>query len=211
MADEARHVEVFDRLLRDRFAHRYPITPPLQRLLDDVLVDSRWDMTYLGMQVLIEGLALASFAQIRDQSSDRLAAAINAYVMQDEARHVAFGRLVLADHYPHLTQAERDEREEFVIEATYLLRDRFDPTPVWEALGLPVAACAAYLAESGRMARYRRTLFSRIVPTVRAIHLWGPRVRSAYEKMGLLGFADVDLDALHAEDARIAAAVAVRS
>ena len=202
--DEARHVEVFDRLLSERFDVRYPITPPLKRLLDDVLTDNRWDMTYLGMQVLIEGLALASFAQIRDQSSNQLAIALNAYVMQDEARHVAFGRLVLADYYPQLTQAERDEREEFVVEATYLLRDRFDPTQVWEQLGLPVAECAAYLRESGLMAQYRRSLFSRIVPTVRAIQLWGPRVQKSYEQMGLLSFANVDLEALHAEDERLA-------
>src|SRR5262249_52503558 len=95
--DEARHVEAYSRLLHDKFELAYPITPTLQRLLDDVLSDSRWDMTYLGMQVLIEGLALAAFAMIRDQSQNPLAASVNAYVMQDEARHVAFGRFALRD------------------------------------------------------------------------------------------------------------------
>src|SRR5262245_10578624 len=111
--DEARHVEAYSRLLHEKFQLAYPITPTLQRLLDNVLSDSRWDMTSLGMQVPIEGLALAAFAQIRDQSQNPLAAAVNAYVMQDEARHVAFGRFALRDYYPQLTQAERDEREEF--------------------------------------------------------------------------------------------------
>ena len=115
--DEARHVEAYSRLLHEKFELAYPITPTLQRLLDDVLSDSRWDMTYLGMQVLIEGLALAAFASIRDQSKNPLAASVNAYVMQDEARHVAFGRFALRDYYPQLTQAERDEREEFAVEA----------------------------------------------------------------------------------------------
>ena len=82
-------------------------------------------MTYLGMQVLIEGVALAAFGLIRDQSKNPLAASVNAYVMQDEARHVAFGRLALRDYYPQLTQKERDEREEFAVEACYLMRDRF--------------------------------------------------------------------------------------
>src|SRR5207244_8588849 len=113
----------------------YPITPTLARLLADVLSDGRWDMTYLGMQVLIEGLALASFALIRDQAQNPLAAAVNAYVMQDEARHVAFGRLALRDYYPQLTQKERDEREEFLIEACYLMRDRFESREVWATLG----------------------------------------------------------------------------
>src|SRR5215467_10392503 len=134
--DEARHVETYSRLLHEKFELAYPITLTLKRLLHDILSDSRWDMTYLGMQVLIEGLALAAFATIRDQAKNTLAAAVNAYVMQDEARHVAFGRLALRDYYPELTQAERDEREEFAVEACYLMRDRFLSEEVWEALGL---------------------------------------------------------------------------
>jgi len=86
--------------LHDKFGLAYPITPPLQALLDNVISDSRWDFTYLGMQVLIEGLALAAFQRIRDQSSNPLAAQVNAYVMQDEARHVSFGRIALADCEP---------------------------------------------------------------------------------------------------------------
>ena len=91
-----------------------PSTRISQSLLDDVIADSRWDMTYLGMQVLIEGLALAAFGVIRNMATEPLGKALNAYVMQDEARHVMFGRLALRDYYPQLTQAERDEREEFV-------------------------------------------------------------------------------------------------
>ena len=88
---------------------RLPDHADAEALLDNVLSDSRWDMTYLGMQVLIEGLALAAFAQIRDQSQNPLAAAVNAYVMQDEARHVAFGRFALRDYYPtaHAGRARR--------------------------------------------------------------------------------------------------------
>lgn len=202
--DEARHVESYSRLLHDKFELAYPITPTLKRLLDDVLSDSRWDMTYLGMQVLIEGLALAAFAQIRDQSQNPLAASVNAYVMQDEARHVAFGRFALRDYYPQLTQAERDEREEFAVEACYLMRDRFQAEEVWETLGLPVDECAAFMLESGFMQRYRSALFSRIVPIIKDIGLWGPKIRAGYEKMGILGYADVDAQAMGEQDERVA-------
>src|SRR5437870_4054079 len=202
--DEARHVETYSRLLHEKFELAYPITPTLQRLLHDVLSDARWDMTYLGMQVLIEGLALAAFAQIRDQSQNPLAAAVNAYVMQDEARHVAFGRFALREYYPTLTQAERDEREEFAVEACYLMRDRFQAEEVWETLGLPVDRCAAYMLESGFMQRYRSALFSRIVPIIRDIGLWGPKIRKGYEQMGILGFADVDVQAMAEEDEKVA-------
>ncbi len=202
--DEARHVEAYSRLLNEKFELAYPITPTLKALLDNIVQDSRWDMTYLGMQVLIEGLALAAFALIRDQSENPLARAVTAYVMQDEARHVAFGRFALRDYYPELTQAERDEREEFAIEASYLMRDRFQAEEVWETLGLPVQACADHMLESGFMTNYRSLLFSRIVPVMKDIGLWGPKIRKAYEDMGVLGFADVDVEAMSAKDERAA-------
>ena len=202
--DEARHVETYARLLHEKFELAYPITKPLKRLLNDVLTDSRWDMTYLGMQVLIEGLALAAFAGIRDTAKNPLAAAVNAYVMQDEARHVAFGRLALREYYPHLTQAERDEREEFAVEASYLMRDRFQQEEVWETVGLPVEKCLAYVEASPELREFQARLFSRIVPAIKAIGLWGPKIRNAYSAMGVMSFADLDADALMVNDERVA-------
>ena len=201
--DEARHVEAY-RLLLQKFGVAYPMTAPLQELIDQVLRDSRWDMTYLGMQVVIEGLALAAFQQIRDNAQNPLAAAVNAYVMQDESRHVAFGRLALRDYYPRLTQAERDEREEFLLEACYLMRDRFDAVEVWKRLGLDPAACAAHMYDSGFMTMFRSSLFTRIVPIVRDIGLWGETIRNGYETMGIIGYADTDVQALQDADEDIA-------
>ncbi|MCZ6463854.1 MAG: ferritin-like domain-containing protein [Proteobacteria bacterium] len=204
VVDEARHVESYSRLLHEKMELAYPINPQLKTLLDQILRDSRWDMTYLGMQILIEGLALAAFQLIRDGAQNKLAAAVNAYVMQDEARHVAFGRLALRDYYPKLTEKERDEREEFVVEACYLMRDRFLAEEVWEQLGLPVEECVLSTDKSEWMAEFRSYLFTRIVPNIKAIGLWGPRVRDAYAKMGILGFADVDAEELQREDERVA-------
>jgi len=201
--DEARHVEAYSRLLHEKFDLAYPINPHLKQLLEDTLRDSRWDFTYLGMQVLIEGVALASFGLIRDQSQNPLAASVNAYVMQDEARHVAFGRLALRDYYPKLTQKERDEREEFAAEGCYLLRDRFLAEEVWETLGLPVDECKAHVERSELMAIFRTSLFTRIVPTMKEIGLWGPRIRRAYADMGVLGFADADLETVAAHDEQV--------
>ena len=202
--DEARHVEAYARLLNEKLGIAYPITPGLKALLETVLTDRRWDMTYLGMQILIEGLALAAFQRIRDNAKNRLAASVNAYVMQDEARHVAFGRLALRDYYPQLSQAERDEREEFVVAACYHMRDRFNQRELWENLGLPVSECIEVAMASDNMRRFRKRLFSRIVPTVKDIGLWGPRVQKAFADMGALEFADVDSDAQLEQDNRVA-------
>jgi len=202
--DEARHVEAYSRLLHEKFELAYPITPGLKALLEDGLSDSRWDMTYLTMQILIEGLALAAFQRIRDQSKNPLASAVNAYVMQDEARHVAFGRLALRDFYPQLTDAERKEREDFAVTACWHMRDRFNQREVWERLGLPVEECLAIVDQSEAMRVFRSRIFSRIVPTVKDIGLWGPQVQEAFAAMGAIEFASVDAGALLENDARVA-------
>lgn len=202
--DEARHVEAYSRLLHEKFELCYPITKGLKTLLEQGLSDRRWDMTYLTMQILIEGLALAAFQRIRDFAQNPLAAAVNAYVMQDEARHVAFGRLSLRDYYPQLTQAERDEREQFVVEACYHMRDRFNQWELWERLGFPAEECAQAVMESDQMKQFRTRLFTRIVPTVKDIGLWGPIVQKGYSDMGVMDFAKVDAAAMLENDNRVA-------
>jgi hypothetical protein len=202
--DEARHVEVFSRYLREKLGMIYPINPNLKTLLEQALGDGRWDLTYLAMQVLIEGLALAAFGLIRDFATEPLGRSLTAYVMQDEARHVAFGRLALKDLYPQLTEKERDEREEFAVEACYLMRDRFLGQEVYEKLNLDVAACVQHMRTSELMREYQKMLFSRIVPTLKDIGLWGPRLRGAFADMGVLDFAELNTEEQGLADENVA-------
>lgn len=197
--DEARHVEAYKKLL-EAFGVAYPMTKPLQTLVDQALRDPRWDMTYLAMQVVIEGLALAAFNNIREIARNPLAQQVNAYVMQDESRHVAFGRITLSDFYPQLTQAERDEREEFLIEASYLMRDRFEARELYEHLGYPADDMVKAQQESGFIQNFRQVLFQRIVPIVRDIGLWSDKIQEAYREMGVIGFANTDYEQLSATD-----------
>ena len=197
--DEARHVEAYKKYL-SKLGLAYPMTKPLQELVDQALRDSRWDMTYLAMQVVIEGLALAAFGSIRDMSQNKLTQQLNAYVMQDESRHVAFGRITLRDYYPELTQAERDEREEFLVEACYLMRDRFEARELYEHLDMPVDQIVDADQKSDFRVHFRSMLFSRIVPIVRDIGLWSDKIQGAYRDMGVMGFADVDYDGLSQAD-----------
>ena len=199
--DEARHVEAFSRFLQEKIGMVYPINKNLTSLLEDTLRDSRWDMPYLGMQVLIEGLALAAFGVQRDLATDgSLPKQLLAYVMQDEARHVAFGRISLKDYYSALTEAERGEREEFVVAACYLMRDRFRGEEVFETLGLNVKECADWVDKSPMMIQFRSHLFSRIVPIVKDIGLWGEKVQRAFADMGVLDMAGSDIDGLMKAD-----------
>ena len=202
--DEARHVEAYKRLLHEKFDLAYPINPALKSLLEQTLSDRRWDMTYLGMQVLIEGLALAAFQSIRDKAGNTLASAVNAYVMQDESRHVSFGRLALREFYPQLSEGERDEREEFAVEALYFMRDRFNQSEVWERLGLPAKLLDEIHYNSKQMNSFRGRLFSRVVPTIKDIGLWGPRVQKAFADMGVMDYATIDVGEQLARDGAVA-------
>jgi hypothetical protein len=202
--DEARHVELYTRFVQEKIGMYYPINQDLAKLLAESLEDSRWDLPYLGMQVLIEGLALAAFGLYRDMSTTPLVKQILAYVMQDEARHVAFGRLALKDYYAQLTEKERAEREEFVVEGCYLMRDRFKGTEVFEQLGMPLDKCMEYVDNSDMYTLYQSLLFSRIVPCVKDVGLWGEKVQAAYADMGVLDNAKADLEALMRQDEEIA-------
>jgi hypothetical protein len=202
--DEARHVEAYKRLLHEKFSLAYPINPQLKTLLEQTLTDRRWDMTYLGMQVLIEGLALAAFQSIRDKSGNTLASAVNAYVMQDEARHVSFGRLALREFYPQLSQHERDQREEFAVDALYFMRDRFNQSEVWNRLGLPADLLNEIHYNSKQMQSFRGRLFSRVVPTMKDIGLWGPRVQKAFADMGVMEYATINVTEQLANDGKVA-------
>jgi hypothetical protein len=154
--------------------------------------------------VMIEGLALAAFQRIRDTAKNNLAAALNAYVMQDEARHVTFGRLALRDYYPHLSDAERGEREEFAVEGLYYMRDRFNQAEVWERSGLPVQELQSIAFNSPVMQQFRTRLFTRIVPTLKDIGLFGPKIQRALADMGVMEYAKNDASAILANDSRVA-------
>ena len=135
--DEARHVEVFAKYLDTKLSGHYPINAHLKMLLDDIVADSRWDMTYLGMQIMVEGLALAAFGFIHQLTTEPLLKQLLRYVMSDEARHVAFGVLQPEGVLRRAQPAPRSsERQEFAFEAAVRMRDRFLQQEVWERMGV---------------------------------------------------------------------------
>jgi hypothetical protein len=190
VADEARHVEVYHRYLTEKLGLSYEITPSLNRLLDDIILDSRWDITFLGMQIMVEGLALAAFGVTRMQMADEpLIQDLIGRVMGDESRHVAFGVLSLSDLYTkEMSATELHEREDFVIEATHLLRERLLMTPVFERLGWDTKLWTEWSQQTPFMRGFRQMMFSKIVPNLKRLGLLTPRVRDAYAKLDLLRF-----------------------
>jgi hypothetical protein len=188
VVDEARHVEVFDRYLHEKIGFSYSINRHLKQLLDLILKDVRWDMKLLGMQIMVEGLALASFGMIRQYNEEPLLKRLVHYVMLDEARHVAYGVLALKDHYDEMREAERREREDFVYEAAVLMRDRLMFQEVWEKLGLPVERCLEIVAQSEPQQMFRQLLFAKIVPAVKRVGLLSEKQRERFQQLGILQF-----------------------
>ncbi|MBY0274893.1 ferritin-like domain-containing protein [Candidatus Binatia bacterium] len=189
--DEARHVEVFSRYLDTKLSGHYPINPHLQQLLDDILRDSRWDIAYLGMQIMVEGLALAAFHLIRELSNEPLLKEILRLVIGDEARHVAFGVLSLKEFYAQLSAGEIRERQEFAFEAAVRMRDRFLQQEVWERLGVSPRDALPLLLRSPERAGFTALLFSNIVPNCRRLGLldagdgW---LRARFTELGVIHF-----------------------
>jgi hypothetical protein len=192
--DEARHVEVFAKYLDTKLTGHYPINAHLRMLLDDIIADSRWDMTYLGMQIMVEGLALAAFGFLHMLTTEPLLKKILRYVMSDEARHVAFGVLSLREAYEGMTAAELRERQEFVYEASVRMRDRFLQQEVWERLGVDVRAIVRMaLAIPPEQNAFQAMLFSKIVPNVKKLGLLDANagwLRKKFTELGVIQFED---------------------
>ena len=195
VADEARHVEAYDRYLREKIELTFPINPHLRTLLDEILRESRWDMKYLGMQIIVEGLALAAFGMIIQTSNEPLLRQIVYMIMQDEARHVAFGVLALKGIYEQMSTSELRDRETFIVESSRLMRDRLLMQEVWQHMGMPVDECVEFAKQSESMQMFRKLLFSKIVPNVKRLGLLTPAVRRGFEELGVIEFEHWDATA----------------
>lgn len=186
--DEARHVEAYSRYLNEKIELVYPPSVHLKALLDTILTDSRWDLKFLGMQIMIEGVALGAFGVIHQTAREPLVKELTHMIMQDEARHVAFGVLSLKGFYADMSESELRDREDFVVESSRLLRDRFLGQEVWATLGLPQAECEAAALASPMMQMFQKLLFSKIVPNVKRLGLLTPRVRKGFEELDVLDY-----------------------
>jgi hypothetical protein len=188
VVDEARHVDVYNRYVHTKVGIAYPINPHLKTLLDMILKDSRWDMKFLGMQIMVEGLALAAFGMIRTSTDEPLLKELTSYVMGDEARHVAFGILSLRDFYREQPESVKREREDFVFEAARLMRDRFLFQEVWDKTGLPTKQCMDIALNNQGQVMFRQLLFAKIVPAIKKMDLLSERQRVRFAELGILQF-----------------------
>jgi hypothetical protein len=193
VVDEARHVEVFARYLDEKMGGGYQVNTHLRLLLDDIINDSRWDMTYLGMQIMVEGLALAAFGFLHATTNEPLLKKLLRYVMSDEARHVAFGVLSLQEVYSEMSDKEMKDRQEFAYEASVRMRDRFLQQEVWDRMGVNTKEIAPAMLQDPSRQLFQQMLFSKIVPNCKKLGLLDRNdkwLRHKFEEMGVIQFED---------------------
>jgi hypothetical protein len=191
--DEARHVEVFHRYLSTKLNKLYNINDNLFVIIDALMHDSRWDMKFLGMQIMIEGLALGAFGMLYKLTKEPLLKELLKYVIQDEARHVHYGVIALREHYSKaLSDKELRERQDWAYEVALLMRNRFMAHEVFEERFQGKISRKQWndlvIAAPG-MKVFRKTMFERLVPNLRYIGLLDKRMERYYEQSGLMEFA----------------------
>jgi hypothetical protein len=199
--DEARHTEVFAKYLSMKLGEAYPMSPFLKAQIWSLLEDSRWDIAYLGMQIVIESLALAAFGDMLRRTEEPLLKKLLRYVMSDEARHVAFGVLTLSEFYAELNEAELLERQEFMVDATLNSRSRATTPEVWERLGVDHSSVIPFIMEAAGKAKinpggsFVRGFFAKLVPNTRKLGLLDANngyLRQKWGEAGLLEFEFAD-------------------
>jgi hypothetical protein len=199
--DEARHTEVFARYLRSKVGEAYPMSRELQAQITALIEDSRWDIAYLGMQIIIESLALAAFGDMLRRTDEPLLHRLLRYVLADEARHVAFGIVSLGELYQHLSAAELKERQDFMLENTSRSRTRSLNGDVWERMGTTLDAVWPSIQEARAATRisptgsFQRGFFAKLVPNVRKLGLLDANdgyLRRRWAEDGLLQFEFAD-------------------
>jgi hypothetical protein len=193
--DEARHVEVFNRYLQEKIGIHYPINPSLKLLLDKILTDERWDLKFIGMQIIIEGLALAAFQMLKAITKDPLLKQLLHYVVRDEARHVTFGINYLEEYIKTLSPEEIEERAQFAYEACVISRERLINTKAEQRfLGMTEEEARKFAMDTKSFEMFRNFLFSRVIPNLSRIGLLTDAVRPKFEALGLLEYENAPDD-----------------
>ena len=192
--DEARHVEVFNRYIQTKVGLSYPVNQGLKSLLDKILTDERWDLKFIGMQIVLEGLALAAFHIAMNDTDDPVLKELLYLVIRDEARHVTFGVNYLEEFVATLSEEEKEDRAQFAYEACIVSRDRLIPTDVYRHFGWDVEETRQVLVERGLNADFLNMLYARIIPNLSRIGLLTDQIRPKFEEMGVLDFENLATD-----------------
>jgi hypothetical protein len=193
VVDEGRHVEVFERYVK-RLHRIYPVDPLLKAVIDEILTTNLWELKLLGMQMIVEGLAIAAFNLMRKQTADATLGQLLDYVLQDEGRHVNFGYFALRRAIPDLEASRREYLEDFTFRVCDLMYARDERTGfqsikhVWNELGWDGDKIwRDTVANSQTTKAFNSFLFhENLMPRLQRLSLISPHIEPRYREIGLI-------------------------
>ena len=201
--DEARHVEVFASYIK-LLGDVHPIMPSLKQVLDATIGTGSWLEKAVGMQMVVEGLALYVFRDMRNATEEPLLKQLLTYVSRDEARHCGYGVKYLSAVTESLSDREREELEDFAFEAARLLVDsrsggsmRTSMLEIWADAGLDPQTVFGELAKEREkidpeIQRSSATGPVRgfIIPSLKSVGLFSERLDGHFRSMFEANFGD---------------------
>ena len=193
VVDEGRHVEVFERYVK-KLHKIYPVDPLLKAVLDEILATNIWELKLLGMQMIVEGLAIAAFNVMRRQTGDPTLGSLLDYVLQDEGRHVNFGYFALRRAIPEMEASKREYLEDFTFRVCDLMYARDERTGfqsiknVWNEMGWDGDKIwRDTVGHSQTTKAFNSFLFQEnLMPRLQRLGLISPRIEGYYREIGLL-------------------------
>jgi len=193
VVDEGRHVEVFEKYVK-KLHKIYPVDPLLKGLIDEILATNHWELKLVGMQMLIEGLAIAAFNLMRKQTADPTLSQVLDYVMQDEGRHVNFGYFALRRSIPTMDPSKRQALEDFCFRACDAMYARDERTgfssikSVWNEMGWDGEKIWRETVQTSPTTKaFNSFLFQdNLMPRLVRLGLISERIAPAYRNVGLL-------------------------
>jgi hypothetical protein len=187
--EEARHVAAFSRYVEVRWGTPYPVGRVLGEFLADIVASPIVYKKLVGMQMLLEGLAMGAFANLHAHARDPLLRRLVQLVMTDEAFHHKFGKIWADRTIPRLSRAEHERVEDWAAQVFEMLLFNLSSLAqrayIYEAFGLDVKVLRESVRESfagGRKNSLRegtnifrvlvKTLLKAGIITDRTIHIY---------------------------------------
>jgi len=201
VVDEARHSEVLSRYLKEKLGDRiYPMTANLKELFDQLIGCGKWYIKTIGLQLVAETLAVSLFRMLAESSQDPLLREVCRRILSDGSRHMGFGVLSLPEQIAQLTEAERNEVEDFSKEALKLVLTGQFPTEVYEKVGFSpseIEGIKRYRVEAAKGTEqalfrqlFRREMHQQVVGNMAKVGLLSERIKSHLASLGFDPNAD---------------------
>jgi hypothetical protein len=205
--EEARHVHGFKRYIETRWGKPIASGPTLASLMDEIVQSDEVYKKLIGMQMLIEGLAMGAFATIQSKTDDPLLKRLIQLVMTDEAFHHKFGKIWADKTVPKLTAEEHEKVEDWAARCfqtlLFNLVNSEQKQAIYPQFGLEWqwvrgAIMEAFTDEDRRKSMTESTnIFRVLIKTLLKAGIITERTRPTYA-------AWVDMDELHREDDEVA-------